>query len=81
MDLRMVMEINLVKPGFNSGWNQIMGVWQTNGPLPGPVVESPKDLINFGGKGNIQISLICLESDCGPISIKILKFRQNRKTI
>ena len=34
-------EINLVKPGFNSGWNQIMGVWQTNGPLQGPVVENP----------------------------------------
>ena len=50
-------EINLVGPGFNSGYNKIDGIWlrgynmdQTEKqhvvpPLP------PNDLVNFGGKG------------------------------
>ena len=27
-------EINLIEPGFNSGWNQIMGVWERGGGDP-----------------------------------------------
>ena len=65
-------EINLVKPGFNSGWNQIMGVWQTNGPLPGPVVESPKDLINFGGKGIYRSPEFVWNQTVGPSALKFL---------
>jgi aldose sugar dehydrogenase len=65
-------EINLVKPGFNSGWNQIMGVWQTNGPLQGPVVESPKDLINFGGKGIYRSPEFVWNQTVGPSALKFL---------
>jgi glucose/arabinose dehydrogenase len=28
-------EINLVNPGFNSGWSQVAGIWET-GSKPGP---------------------------------------------
>jgi len=66
-------EINLVKPGFNSGWNQIMGVWQTNGPLQGPVVENPaKDLINFGGKGIYRAPEFVWNQTVGPSALKFL---------
>jgi glucose/arabinose dehydrogenase len=66
-------EINLVKPGFNSGWNQIMGVWQTNGPLQGPVVESPdKDLINFDGKGIYRSPEFVWNQTVGPSALKFL---------
>ena len=36
-------ELNLVKPGFNSGWSQIMGPVDRNNN------ESQKDLVNFEG--------------------------------
>ena len=53
-------EINLVLPGFNSGWEQIQGIWEpkrnkssdTSGLILGNELSSPKDkLENFGGKG------------------------------
>ncbi|MGA7898276.1 MAG: PQQ-dependent sugar dehydrogenase [Nitrososphaeraceae archaeon] len=66
-------EINLVKPGFNSGWNQIMGVWQVNGPLPGPVAENPgKDLINFDGKGIYRSPEFVWNQTVGPSALKFL---------
>ena len=49
-------EINLVKPGFNSGYNKIDGIWlhghsidqtEKNGIVP----LHPNDLADFGGKG------------------------------
>jgi aldose sugar dehydrogenase len=33
-------EINLVEPGFNSGWLRAMGIWQVHGRSPGPIVSS-----------------------------------------
>jgi glucose/arabinose dehydrogenase len=66
-------EINLVKPGFNSGWNQIMGIWQVSGPLPGPVVENPaKDLLNFGGKGVYRSPEFVWNQTVGPSALKFL---------
>jgi aldose sugar dehydrogenase len=50
-------EINLVKPGFNSGWSQVAGIWEVAaGSKPGPAIGAdsnnpPKDLITFDGKG------------------------------
>src|SRR5918911_2106857 len=49
-------EINLVNPGFNSGYNKIDGVWlrgysidQTEKQRMAPI--HPNDLVDFGGKG------------------------------
>jgi glucose/arabinose dehydrogenase len=50
-------EINLVDPGFNSGWNKIAGIWLTGGESagPGPVAPlHPTNLVDFGGKGKYR---------------------------
>jgi len=51
-------EINLVDPGFNSGWTKIQGIWQTEGGSsggPGPVAPlHPNNLVDFGGKGKYR---------------------------
>ena len=53
-------EINLVDPGFNSGYNKIDGIWlrgynidQTEKQHIAPF--QPKDLANFGGKGKYHL--------------------------
>jgi len=68
-------EINLVQPGFNSGWNQIMGIWQTSGPTPGPVVENPQkqlDLVAFNGKGTYRSPEFVWQQPVGPTALKFL---------
>ncbi len=45
-------EINLVDPGFNSGWKRAQGMWEREEYFGGPVVvEEPDNLVDFGGKG------------------------------
>ena len=49
-------EINLVEPGFNSGWAQVMGTWAPEGAIgketAGPVISNPSpNLVDFAGKG------------------------------
>jgi glucose/arabinose dehydrogenase len=50
-------EINLVEPGFNSGWLKVQGIWKphSDGGKAGKINLSPDDLINFGGKGNYSL--------------------------
>ena len=51
-------EINLVNPGFNSGWVKIQGIWQTEGKssTPGLVAAiNPSNLlVDFGSKGKYR---------------------------
>jgi glucose/arabinose dehydrogenase len=51
-------EINLVDPGFNSGWTKIQGIWRTEGGSgggPGAVAPiHPSDLVGLGGKGKYR---------------------------
>ena len=66
-------EINLVKPGFNSGWNHIQGIWQVSGSSPGPVAENPfQDLINFDGKGMYRSPEFVWKQPVGPTALKFL---------
>jgi glucose/arabinose dehydrogenase len=49
-------EINLVEPGFNSGWAQVMGMWAPEGSIgketAGPDISNPpSNLVDFAGKG------------------------------
>lgn len=44
-------EINLVDPGFNSGWVKVQGVWQPNFEQMGKIVHNPRNLVSFNGKG------------------------------
>jgi aldose sugar dehydrogenase len=53
-------EINLVKPGFNSGWSQVAGIWKVlPGSKPGPAIGAdsnnpPKGLVTLDGKGTYR---------------------------
>ena len=42
-------EINLVVPGFNSGWARVQGIWEAQDPEKAST--SPENLFDFGGKG------------------------------
>src|ERR687898_879199 len=47
-------EINLVKPGFNSGWNKVQGVWEIESGLNGPIMNNTQEgntLVDFDGQG------------------------------
>ncbi len=44
-------EVNLVKPGFNSGWAKVAGIWKASGKSQGDVTLKPQNLEGFGGKG------------------------------
>jgi len=48
-------EINLVEPGFNSGWAKIQGIWNTNASHPnslGKIASSNNEsLVDFDGRG------------------------------
>jgi aldose sugar dehydrogenase len=49
-------EINLVKPGFNSGWEKVQGIWKLNQTRDKEGVYNASDkgveLVNFDGKGH-----------------------------
>jgi aldose sugar dehydrogenase len=78
-------EINLVEPGFNSGWSQVQGIWEyqleTEEKLReigenyygGPVApEEPEDLIDFDGKGEYSTPEFIWNQTAGVTSIKFL---------
>lgn len=50
-------EINLIEPGFNSGWAKVQGVWENNeSRRSGPIMLSPDASIleDFGGRGKYR---------------------------
>jgi glucose/arabinose dehydrogenase len=77
-------EINLVNPGFNSGWTKIQGVWpilnstdlQDNATTKGHPISaislSEKALENFGGKGVYRDPEFTWNSSVGVTSLKFL---------
>ena len=73
-------EINLVNPGFNSGWSQVSGIWKA-GPTPGPVIgddsnNPPKNLVTFGGKGVYRVPELSWLQDVGLTAMKFLNSAQ-----
>ena len=59
-------EINLVEPGFNSGWLEIQGMAPVN-------FYSDQDLVNFEGKGNYSDPEFVWTDTVGPTAIKFLQ--------
>ena len=58
-------EINLVLPGFNSGWTQVMGL--------APKRFSPdNDLVNFDGKGKYSHPQFVWKQTIGPTALGFL---------
>ena len=44
-------EINIVEPGFNSGWVKVQGIWEPNFEQMGKIIHNPMKLVSFNGKG------------------------------
>jgi len=71
-------EINLVEPGFNSGWKQIQGLWKPIGPkgyeVEGPFIADPSNsrLVDFGGKGKYRSPELVWNYTVGPTALKFL---------
>jgi glucose/arabinose dehydrogenase len=68
-------EINLVEPGFNSGWVQVMGIWTPEGAIgketPGPVNSNPSaNLVDFGGKGKYRAPEFTWFKSVAPTALK-----------
>jgi glucose/arabinose dehydrogenase len=70
-------EINLVEPGFNSGWTQVQGIWKPIGDFPpqnqGPIAIHPMyDLLNLGGKAMYRAPEFTWQETVGPTALKFL---------
>jgi glucose/arabinose dehydrogenase len=70
-------EINLVEPGFNSGWNKIDGIWLRGYAInetESHVAPNNTDnlLVDFDGKGKYSLPEFTWFDDVGPTAIKFL---------
>jgi len=63
-------EINLVEPGFNSGWNKVQGIWALDGGNAGNITIHPNNLTDFGGKGKYSAPEFIWYNSSGPTSIR-----------
>src|SRR5215208_5288716 len=68
-------EINLVEPGFNSGWNKIDGIWLRGYPIAdAEAYVTPKQidslLVDFNGKGKYSPPKFTWFDDVGPTTIR-----------
>jgi aldose sugar dehydrogenase len=59
-------EVNLVKPGFNSGWRQIMGLFSIENEF------DPDNLVNFEGKGKYSDPQFVWKKSVGLTALKFL---------
>ena len=67
-------EINLVDPGFNSGWWKVQGMWTVErGQMEGGwLSEKPSNLVDFGNKGVYSSPELSWNSTVGPTALKFL---------
>jgi aldose sugar dehydrogenase len=56
-------EINLVEPGFNSGWQQVHGLAKST------IEFDPKDLVEFNGKGHYRDPELVWQNTVGPSAL------------
>jgi glucose/arabinose dehydrogenase len=65
-------EINLVKPGFNSGWAKVQGIWKPKDGRAGDTDLIPDDLINFDSKGRYSVPEFIWYHTVGPTELEFL---------
>jgi glucose/arabinose dehydrogenase len=71
-------EINMVEPGFNSGWSEVAGMWKVAGsPKPGPTIGAdsnnpPQGLVTFDGKGVYRAPEFAWLETIAPTALKFL---------
>lgn len=59
-------EINLVEPGFNSGWQEVQGLSSMENGF------DPTTLVDFGGKGKYREPELVWQNTVGPTSVAFL---------
>jgi aldose sugar dehydrogenase len=69
-------EINLVEPGFNSGWNKVQGIWKNEDGKKGEPDLNPKNLVDFNGKGNYSDPEFVWDFTVGPTALKFFNSTQ-----
>jgi glucose/arabinose dehydrogenase len=80
-------EINLVEPGFNSGWAKIQGIWlvQTQEgvktePTKGKLApEMPQDLVNFDDKGKYSTPEFTWDHSVAPTALLFVNYSKMGK--
>ena len=68
-------EINLVEPGFNSGWREVQGIWKPAGLNRGEHAfdtDNNKNLTSFNGKGKYSSPEFTWNFTAGLTAIKFL---------
>jgi aldose sugar dehydrogenase len=66
-------EINLVEPGFNSGWKKVQGIWYLKGSNIGKEINgTPEDLVDFDGNGIYSSPEFTWKGRYGPTATKFL---------
>ena len=68
-------EINLVEPGFNSGWEKVQGIWSSTPPnnnFPGSITMYPDNLTDFGSKGKYRSPELSWYNTVAPTALKFL---------
>ncbi|TLX85664.1 MAG: PQQ-dependent sugar dehydrogenase, partial [Thaumarchaeota archaeon] len=66
-------EINLVDPGFNSGWNKVQGIWETNENFPGNVTTNVTELYSYNNAGHYSApEFTWFDTSTGPTAISFL---------
>jgi glucose/arabinose dehydrogenase len=65
-------EINLVEPGFNSGWQVVQGLSKPEGGLAGDIALDPGELVDFNGKGKYSAPEFIWHYVVSPTALKFL---------
>lgn len=73
-------EINLVKPGFNSGWAKVQGIWSIQNLdeygvdtiNQGKITLKPQGLVDFGGKGKYSNPELIWNKTVGVTSLRFI---------
>jgi glucose/arabinose dehydrogenase len=69
-------EINFVKPGFNSGWMRVQGIWKPVDAVDkdkltaGDIMSNPSRLLDFEGKGNYSSPEFAWKETSSPTALK-----------
>lgn len=64
-------EINLVEPGFNSGWAVVQGLWKPNIDERGKLLtNTSSNLVNFGGSGKYSPPELIWNTPIAPTALK-----------
>ena len=64
-------ELNLVLPGFNSGWALVQGLWKPLNQSKGPVETNP-DVVTFNGRGHYSPPKFIWLAPTAPAAIKFI---------